>query len=530
MKRKRPPNSSSTHVIEIPDVGLEDVYGSTRPAVLLTRRPLNAVGEDTRTVLDGPDSLRSLFSFEQWMMTRMFHPSVEGAAARKWRFERNVEAGVVLHTDHSGLGTAEIALTRIIREANDQGYAHGASVKCHRACDIKMAAQKMLINSGEDGPEHVHSNILDSLKPELRIRLIAMEPPPGRTHTRKLTAHKAIHQVMMQAFKDGTMFNSQASAFCLKHRQLCPGFLCPKDKCSMVVSGTACTAWSKLGKTFDGSKQEGVRRTNHQSVLPWFVFVFYVLTFQPELAIHEITEFHPEEIMQFHFGTDYEIISLHVSPWTLGFPSARPRRYRVLANRKKGIFVGTPDDFFALLECKPAVAASDLCCASDEMVMQAFLKAAKFRKKIPGEGVPSAWEDVLTPAQKARVDAQRAACVGTYLDGDFMVDISASEGFGLPAKWTPTLVQNSEIWVECRKRIALPLEHFVFQGFPLLPGVSTLATEVPWKPQLEDLTDAEMKSLAGNAMHLGVVGAVQLFALCSYQRNVEEDTDVIVLS
>ena len=51
------------------------------------------------------------------------------------------------------------------------------------------------------------------------------------------------------------------------------------------------------------------------------------------------------------------------------------------------------------------------------------------------------------------------------------------------------------------------MERFVFQGFPALPAVADYA-QLPWLAVLADLSEAEIRSLTGNAMHLAVLGAV----------------------
>ena len=65
------------------------------------------------------------------------------------------------------------------------------------------------------------------------------------------------------------------------------------------------------------------------------------------------------------------------------------------------------------------------------------------------------------------------------------------------------------------------MEHFTMQGFPALPAVSGYSS-VPWEATLgcppEGFSESELRSMTGNAMHLAVVGAVCLFALCSMER------------
>ena len=103
-----------------------------------------------------------------------------------------------------------------------------------------------------------------------------------------------------------------------------------------------------------------------------------------------------------------------------------------------------------------------------------------------------------------------------------MADISKVEKCGRPHAMTPTLMQNTIVWSESLQREAVPMEHFVFQGFPAMAAVAGYA-QLPWENELgcppRGVSDIEVKSLTGNAMHLAVIGAVCLFALCSYERH-----------
>ena len=65
----------------------------------------------------------------------------------------------------------------------------------------------------------------------------------------------------------------------------------------------------------------------------------------------------------------------------------------------------------------------------------------------------------------------------------------------------------------------LPLEHWSAQGWPVpavLPPGSAAASKFTIDMQaLVSLSSASLKSMAGNGMHMGVVGSVLLFLLSS---------------
>ena len=519
--RKRPATSHPSHHGSSSGNGssltLEDVYGAKLKAA---RLPSRSSESDTfaaggTSIPVGPSDIGELFAWPKWMMERMLDPSVPGSAGRRHRLAENLGAGIVLHSDHSGLGTAEMAMHSIAEEAHSRGLVRQGTVHCHRACDIKPCCQRILLNSGAQGAEHIHVDVLDAIRPELSNRLEAMRPEASWSRSKKLASYKASYQVMLEAYNNRTLFKDDGGSDCLAHDKECPVFHTPTDGSRPlrgVISGTSCTAWSASGK------QEG---SAHHTVLPWFAFVFYILTFRPDFAIHEITELHPDEIMEFHFSEFFDMVSLHLSPFQFGFPCRRPRRYRILTNKATVGMVAGKDDILGLLQCKVNIPTEDVLCAEPGMVKEAFDRLARLRRKIPKSGEEMAWERLLTPAQLGRLTAHRRSVGGTSLEGKFFADIAKVEQVRRPSASTPTLVQNSLIWSEALGREAVVMEHFTMQGFPALPAVSGYSS-VPWEATLgcppEGFSESELRSMTGNAMHLAVVGAVCLFALCSMER------------
>lgn len=507
-----PSSSSTSSTVAAPTaLSVDSIYGGKKFKVARVMSPL-AAEFDGR---DAPGDIADLFAWEVWMMDRLFDPAVStGAAIRRWRFKDILDRGVRMHSDHSGLGTAEMVAHRVRAESVKRGWGREDCISCHRACDCKPSSLHLLQHFGEQSADHIQVNVLDSLQIEIRQRLHAMEPDESWSDQRKQAAYKAIYAVMNEAYEKKVLFNMGAAAHCVRHNRMCPGFDLKANGVTMSIHGTACTAWSAAGK------QQG---TCHPSIVPWFCFVFYVLTFEPTIAIHEITELHPDEVFTFHFADKFDIVSLHINPHQLGFPIRRPRRYRILVNKKKAVMVGSAQDFFNILECRPKLPAESMCCADEEMLGDKFMKVARSRHRIPQEAPDLGtlpWEQMLTPAELGRLRAHRQQSKGTPLEGCFFADISKTDEFMRASEYIPTLVQNSKVWCEKLGREVLPIEHLVFQGFPALPQVARQAA-LPWADSLgcppEGVSEGELRSLAGNAMHLGVLGAVVLYALSTIQ-------------
>jgi predicted metal-dependent RNase len=117
----------------------------------------------------------------------------------------------------------------------------------------------LLQHFGDEAPEHLHENVLDALKEDLRRRLVAMEPEPSWPRSRQQAAYKAILKIMHEAYEQDSLFNDSAAGHCILHDKDCPGFFAGSAGITMSVHGTACTAWSAQGK------QDGAC---HHTVLP----------------------------------------------------------------------------------------------------------------------------------------------------------------------------------------------------------------------------------------------------------------------
>jgi hypothetical protein len=90
----------------------------------------------------------------------------------------------------------------------------------------------------------------------------------------------------------------------------------------------------------------------------------------------------------------------------------------------------------------------------------------------------------------------------------------------------PSLLRRSHLFIlrtSGEEREMLPLEHWSAQGWPVpsvLPRGSAAAEKFPidmGAGALTALSPASLKSMAGNGMHMAVVGSVLLFTLSSVE-------------
>ena len=74
-------------------------------------------------------------------MGRLLANDVSGVAARRAKLAISLKAGIISHTDHTGLCTEEIAAKALQAEGVKRGLCDAsAGFRHHRGCDIKPSS------------------------------------------------------------------------------------------------------------------------------------------------------------------------------------------------------------------------------------------------------------------------------------------------------------------------------------------------------------------------------------------------------
>ena len=119
------------------------------------------------------------------------------------------------------------------------------------------------------------------------------------------------------------------SGYCYKHRGPCR-FYGPDDLdpvvFRVVVAGTTCTSWSRMGKN---------KKWAASSAVAFIVWAYTTLWQVPDAIVHECTPDFDVAMMTLIFGSLYVIQSLVFSPCDRGLPTSRPRRYTLLLLRAR---------------------------------------------------------------------------------------------------------------------------------------------------------------------------------------------------
>lgn len=117
---------------------------------------------------------------------------------------------------------------------------------------------------------------------------------------------------------------------------------------------------------------------------------------------------------------------------------------------------------------------------------------------------------------------------------DAIVDLEASPAWrGRLSSITPCLVANSELYSVRAARMAAPKEYMLMQGLPVYPiscgskaagseanvgAATTVPFECPFGEALEQVSSKEITSMAGNAMHISVVGHLLGYMIATSHR------------
>ena len=83
---------------------------------------------------------------------------------------------------------------------------------------------------------------------------------------------------------------------------------------------------------------------------------------------------------------------------------------------------------------------------------------------------------------------------------------------GPTADVVPALLRASVLWSFRLRRVALPLEHLELQGWAMFDS-SSGPQSCQCIGAFRQLSDQKLRQLAGNGMHLAVIGSVLAFAL-----------------
>ena len=214
----------------------------------------------------------------------------------------------------------------------------------------------------------------------------------------------------------------------------------------------------------------------------------------------------------------YRLVTLKISPVTLGFPCMRLRKYMLLVRRGRLEWreeierMGHHAAFRGLFARSIQTRGVDLARAPNEQVVNYKKLMCKQRGMPLQQQNGNEWSffQCATGSVRNKVMEYEALASQTHpeMHPPLLCNARQHATFMTCTAMVPTLLRRSLLWSLSARRPLLPGEHLEVMGFnlfgpnPCRPAAALLA-----------LPEAQMKNVAGNGMHSAAVGCAILFLL-----------------
>ena len=258
-----------------------------------------------------------------------------------------LQAGVLLVTDYSGIGTAEMCLA-MIREALIYFQVIGPDVdfRVWRACDTELSCRRVLSSYQHHRPEHVLKNILDSLPSESLQNLQEMlaEHRGGFTRAKEedVTAdtgelsRRHGRDFIRAALKYMMGVQVKKKTFCTRHNTECDVFPPPECRAANVFfilgAGWTCVSWSSMSRQI-------LKHWLHDCSLVFIAWLWSTLKEGPELILGEcVAGFDWSFLREVLETLGFYLTHIRLNPKTFGYPCDRRRLYMIITNRARVTF------------------------------------------------------------------------------------------------------------------------------------------------------------------------------------------------
>lgn len=479
----------------------------------------------------GPSSLRELLSWSDRAVALL-----SACGKRKNTLSAFVAGGLSFRTHYSGYDNPSTALHFLQRSLKAQGIACGP-FSCDHACDIEPSRRDVLLEwDRSTRAAHVFGDMLDRLPGSIMSVIAEMQPDYGMVKRcqdpvaqRAMVADASVRYKKIADLIDdhaSRIFAPSASARCYLHGRRCPCcvFEGGVGGWTIVIAGSNCQAWSSKGLQLGCA---------HPSMLTWLCFAYELKVMLPDIWVHEITPFFPWKLFNYVLGGRYRIQEFHdLCPTLLGHPVRRPRQY--LVGFRIGVAHSTANEaeFRAIFACRLMLSGSVYFAAPSQDVHRHMSEMARKRKiAYDDKSADIAYEDLLPPGKRLALDDIRRQ-TSELENPDLVVDLEASATWrGRPTSTIPCLVSHAELYCLAKKRSAIPREHLLMQGMPaykMRPGKdgADFGFDCPFRNMLSTMSGTDIVSMAGNGMHLAVIGSLLAYVMSTTTRITGAADDV----
>ena len=442
-----------------------------------------------------------------------------------------VQNGIWMTTHYSGVGTAEAAMSQVV-DAVQCSSGEGGLV-AFSAADVDVGCRSILLaHVPPHAPRHVFGDIMGRVPKPVRDSLARLLQDHKAKAINAGGGLDAIQRFGAKFVREASgllrrrvKFTRQSRDWCYKHNKLCRCFPTEAELGTLglhvEVSGSTCVAFSAIGSGWGWLDP---------SSLPCLVWARMMDDVQPHLLVHENSPRFSVDILR-QLIPSLKFRSLTICPTDLGHPVRRLRRYSVGIHTclVREVRHYTAENMAALF--RAVLLDGDVYFSADKHAVRAHREQLAKQRNLPTlAGNEPGWSSFSVLGggvfRRLREYHDIAHAPGGYLEQHSVcvVNIAQNLRFVGPefTSMVPALLRRSHLFIlrsSGEEREMLPLEHWSAQGWPVpavLPPGSAAASKFAIDMQaLVSLSSASLKSMAGNGMHMGVVGSVLLFLLSS---------------
>ena len=303
--------------------------------------------------------------------------------------------------------------------------------------------------------------------------------------------------------------------WCYRHHRECPVTpRCPPSVVRVNVAGICCQDWSIRGKQA-GSLGE--------TIWPWCGYVFSIMLDEPDIVICECTQLYRHEDLEVCLGESYTIAHAVFTVSDLGIPCQRVRKYMVLIHRHgklawKHQMSFRKDRLLELFGRQVRCNGHIFLDHTPKELRRQYLDDLVAGKHLPArDGRGQRWHQkaLLTKpgAQRLSEYEEAAKKRGLPEKAEVFCDITQNPEYGSITALVPALLRNSSPWSLKYDREMIPAERLEAMGLACILPEQTVGCKTVCGDIISALKPAQVKSMAGNAMHVAAIGVVLIYSL-----------------
>ena len=478
------------------------------------------MNSSTRCLRPGPANVNEGFlwaeQFAETLKHNNFGVDFWESLCAKW------EAGLVLSSDYSGCGQFETAAGMIRHVIERSGRSLGQDWRLHRATDVLPHCRRTLQAHSPHAPGCIFGDMLDRMEPEVAAQLDNMLLKVGlsaATPAEKQAACEEATDIIAGLVKDmheQGKLPTDITARCYQHERTCRVVQrrSGQDAGRLLVhaAGVSCVDWSSRGR------QRGFAGPTARVFTQWLIERRVA---EEDLILVECTRrFQPALLQKVFF--DYDMYSHVFSPSHLGFACDRHRVYVMLIRRSSlrlAVPWGSAAVFKDLFYRNVGLHGSVYFRAPAELVGKRVSEMALARH-LPAHqqgGEPWEFKHVIPSGKRKRIQEYVQHAIAKDPNSatpDFIFDAEQYPSYGGLTRRVPALTQSIQPYSLVHKRTMLAEEKLEVMGLPVF-APSDFAVQTPFRSLILDgvLSEKQLHSMMGNAMHAAAIGSWLMFAL-----------------